>query len=104
MSGTTEFRTFSLDYVCNMTGAPSPDWLTRRIKAGEVSAVLAGREWRMTRTDMCRLVDYMRSVAEQEVAGAAAAHTDETTDSPESHNSAGLSKRSAARLARDRAA
>ncbi|MBF6289271.1 hypothetical protein [Nocardia cyriacigeorgica] len=95
-----EFETFSLEQVCELTGAPSPDWLYRRIVRGELTAVLAGRAWRMTRSDMCRLVDQMRAAAERQLA------TRATADQPatQSTNRAGLSKRGAARMARTTAA
>ncbi|MGI5222216.1 helix-turn-helix domain-containing protein [Nocardia sp. CA-290969] len=106
MSGTNEFETFSLEQVCEMTGAPSPDWLYRRITAGDLSAVLAGRKWRMTRSDMCRVVDHMRAAAERQLAGRGTASADEPPSKPPAApgNPAGLSKRSAARLARNHAA
>ncbi|NEW27283.1 helix-turn-helix domain-containing protein [Nocardia cyriacigeorgica] len=97
-----EFETFSLAQVCEMTGAPSPDWLYRRIVSGELTAVLSGREWRMTRSDMCHLVDRMRVAAEQQLAKRTARTTESGTTAPA--NRAGLSKRGAARMARKRAA
>ncbi|WP_369024103.1 hypothetical protein [Nocardia cyriacigeorgica] len=97
-----EFETFSLQQVCEIAGAPSPDWLYRRIVSGELTAVLSGREWRMTRSDMCRLVDTMRAAAQQKLAARttlpAAAPTTPTS------KRAGLSKRSAARMARNHTA
>ncbi|MGY4098083.1 helix-turn-helix domain-containing protein [Nocardia sp. R16R-3T] len=98
----TEFETFTLEQVCELTGAPSPDWLYRRIASGELTAVLAGRSWRMTRSDMCRVVDRMRAAAEQQLAARAVARPDETPTAPA--NPAGLSKRGAARMKRQRAA
>ncbi|MFI1915821.1 hypothetical protein [Nocardia sp. NPDC020380] len=62
-----EFETFSLDEVCEYTGAPSAAWLCRRIVAGEVTAVRAGKQWRMTRSDMCNVVAYMRGAAVDEM-------------------------------------
>ncbi|MFI6368895.1 hypothetical protein ACIBG0_39990 [Nocardia sp. NPDC050630] len=102
MNAASEFETFSLEQVCELTGAPSRDWLSRRIATGELTAVLAGREWRMTRSDMCRLVDQMRAAAEQQLAARAVARTDETPAAPA--NPAGLSKRGAARMKRQRVA
>ncbi|MFJ4656018.1 hypothetical protein ACIP5Y_32515 [Nocardia sp. NPDC088792] len=65
---TAEFETFSLDQVCEYTGAPSTAWLCRRIVAGEVTAVRAGKQWRMTRSDMCNVVAYMRGAGVEEMA------------------------------------
>ncbi|WP_280184819.1 MULTISPECIES: hypothetical protein [Nocardia] len=97
-----EFETFSLQQVCELTGAPSPDWLYRRITKGELTAVLAGRAWRMTRSDMCRVVAHMRAAAEQQLAARGTVPAGEPAAS--SSNRAGLSKRSAARMARNRTA
>jgi len=108
MSAAEEFETFALDEVCALTGAPSPDWLYRRIASGELTAVLAGRSWRMTRSDMVKVVDLMRAAAERELAERAeraerptdrpaTGHTATRTAAP---SAAGLSKRSAARMKR----
>jgi len=94
-----EFETFSLDEVRQLTGAPSQDWLSRRISSGELSAVLAGRSWRMTRSDMCRVVNYMRAAAKRHLAERAAASPDAGPPTLPS-NAAGLSARSAARMRR----
>jgi hypothetical protein len=102
MSTGEEFETFPLDKVCELTGAPSADWLTRRITSGEVPAVLAGRDWRMTRTDMCALVDYMRAAAQRRIAGCESSPPEETPAEP--CNAAGLSKRGASRMRRKTAA
>lgn len=102
MSTGNEFETLPLDKVCEITGAPSVDWLQRRLATGEVPAVLAGREWRMTRADMCALVDYMRAAAQRRIAGRDAPPAEETSAEP--CNAAGLSKRGAARMRRNAAA
>lgn len=54
-----ETQTHSLDYVVEQTGVPSTDWLRRKLNAGEISGRKAGREWRMTDSDIAGLVDYM---------------------------------------------
>ena len=107
MSTTEEFETFALDKVCEITGAPSIDWLQRRLTSGELTAVKAGRQWRMTRADMARVVDHMRAVAERQTARSSAAAVANspaarTRPATEPTNPAGLSKRSAARMARTR--
>ncbi|WP_063017146.1 hypothetical protein [Nocardia niwae] len=100
MSGpATEFETFALEQVCELTGAPSTDWLYRRIASGDLTAVLAGRSWRMTRSDMCRVVDLMRAAGEHQLAERAAARATETP-ATDTANAAGLSKRTAARMKR----
>ncbi|MBF6135847.1 hypothetical protein IU501_22920 [Nocardia otitidiscaviarum] len=91
-----EFETFSLEQICEITGAPSPDWLSRRITSGEFTAVLAGRSWRMTRTDMARVVDYMRAAALVRLATT----TNHKPAAATTANAAGLSKRGAARMKR----
>ncbi|GAB4582590.1 hypothetical protein [Nocardia sp. IFM 10818] len=63
-----EYETFSLEKVCELTGALSPDWLYRRIVRRELTAVHNGKSWRMTRADMAAVVAYMRALAEREVA------------------------------------
>lgn len=95
-----EYETFALDDVCKLTGAPSPDWLTRRLKVGDLPGVLAGQQWRLTRADMVAVVDYMRAIAAQRVAKntGRTAVTAETAPAPT--NPAGLSARSAARMRR----
>ncbi|MFD3748377.1 hypothetical protein [Nocardia sp. NPDC058633] len=97
-----EYQTFALDAVVELTGAPSVDWLDRRIKSGELTAVLSGREWRMTHSDMCRLVDNMRAAAEQKLAERLATEPAKTkkTTTPAAANRAGLSARGAARAQR----
>ncbi|MGW5377487.1 hypothetical protein ACWESM_18775 [Nocardia sp. NPDC003999] len=100
MTPTPEFETFDLDAVCEFTGAPSADWLYRRITSGELTAVLAGRRWRMTHSDMSRVVAYMRAAAAAELAKRPAATPTTAAPSPAT---AGLSARGAARM-RKRAA
>ena len=96
-----EYQTFALDTVVELTGAPSIDWLDRRIKSGELTAVLSGREWRMTHSDMCRLVDKMRAAAEQKLAERTISESSKTkTTTPAAANRAGLSARGAARAQR----
>ncbi|MEU0871619.1 hypothetical protein [Nocardia brasiliensis] len=103
---TLEYESFPLDTVCELTGAPSPDWLSRHLNAGELTGILSGTSWRMTRTDMAGVVAYMRRVAERHVADRAAkraAQHPESAPASAPTNTAGLSARSAARL-RKRAA
>lgn len=97
-----EFETFSLEQSCEMTGAPSVDWLRRRITSGETPAVLAGQHWRMTRADMAVLVEQMREAGQRKLAELAArrpaAASSTRTDTAPAD--AGLSPRSAARMKR----
>lgn len=105
---TPEFETFSLEQSCEMTGAPSVDWLRRRITKGETPAVLAGTTWRMTRGDMAVLVEQMREAAQTHLAklaagadGRAKRRTASATAPAEAPvANAGLSPRSAARMRR----
>lgn len=108
MSADIEFETFSLEQACEITGAPSEDWLKRRITTGETPAVLAGKHWRMTRADMAVLVEQMREAARAHLAKLAdgtdgrakrrAAAT--SNEAAEPTADAGLSPRTAARMKR----
>lgn len=100
-----EYQTHALEQVCEFTGAPSEDWLYRRIASGEFTAVLSGRAWRMTRSDMARVVDYMRDAGLRELAERAARKGAAQLE-PEAKptNRTGLSKRGAARMKRAKAA
>lgn len=106
MTATGEVETFDLEQVCKITGAPSPDWLYRRIVSGEFTAVLAGRDWRMTHTDMVGVVASMRAAALAKLAKFATRTADEpAADEPAAPpkspaEAAGLSKRGAARMRR----
>lgn len=109
MTTATEFETFSLEQVCELTGAPSVDWLKRRITSGATPAVLAGKNWRMTRADMAALVEQMREAAQAHLAklaagtdGRAKRRTDGAPATPTAD--AGLSPRAAARMKRRRPA
>lgn len=107
MTTTTEFETFSLEAVCEMTGAPSPDWLARRITSGQTPAVLAGKAWRMTRGDMAVLVEQMREAAQAHLAKLAAGvdgRAKRRTAPAEPTADAGLSPRTARRMKRRGAA
>lgn len=95
-----EYQTFSLEQVCELTGAPSYDWLYRRIVSGELTAVLAGRAWRMTHSDMAAVVTYMRNLAEQKVAEKTGVVPAAPEPSAAPTNAAGLSARSANRMRR----
>lgn len=98
-----EFETFSLKQVCELTGAQSVEWLSRRITSGETPAVLAGQSWRMTRSDMAVLVEQMREAGQRKLAKLAARRSngaESTTLAEAATATAGLSKRSAARLRR----
>ncbi|MBF6328762.1 hypothetical protein [Nocardia transvalensis] len=54
-----EVETFPLAFVVEKTGVPSEDWLRRRLNARQIPGRRAGREWRMTLSDMAALVEYM---------------------------------------------
>lgn len=58
-----EFKTFDLASAAEMTGAPSADWLMRKIRAGAFTGRKAGRNWRMTESDMAEAVEYMKRAA-----------------------------------------
>lgn len=58
-----EIKTFDLAHVVEETGAPSEDWLMRRIRARVLPARKAGRHWRMTESDMAAVVKYMEHPA-----------------------------------------
>lgn len=102
----SEYETFSLEQAVDFTGAPSIDWLSRRITSGETPAVLSGNSWRMTRADMAVLVDQMRAAGAARIAELAARTgrqntPDETpVTAPAAANRAGLSARGAARIAK----
>lgn len=102
MSTPAEYQTFTLEQVCKITKAPSVDWLSRRISSGKTDAVLAGHSWVMTRSDMAELVKQMREEGRQRLAKRAAHQpvADSDTSDFTAPVSAGLSKRSAARLKR----
>ncbi|WP_280189695.1 MULTISPECIES: hypothetical protein [Nocardia] len=108
MTAAGEFETFSLEQVCEITGAQSVDWLSRRITRGETPAVLAGQRWRMTRSDMAVLVEQMREAGQRKLAKLAerrpADESSADNDIPTSANAAGLSPRAAARMKRRTAA
>ncbi|MCU1640880.1 MAG: hypothetical protein JWN03_1155 [Nocardia sp.] len=99
---TAEYETFSLEEACALTGAPSPDWMSRLLNAGELTGILSGTSWRMTHSDMAQVVAHMRGVAERHVAERAARraiqHPEPAQNMPP--NAAGLSARSASRLRR----
>ena len=65
-----EDETFALAYVVTRTGAPSEDWLMRRIRSGVIPACKSGRHWRMTRSDMAAVVAHMKFLAAQAVGNA----------------------------------
>lgn len=67
-----EFETFELARAVELTGAPSEDWLMRKIRVGIFPARKAGRHWRMTRSDMAEVVAYMKRAADQAVAASTA--------------------------------
>lgn len=100
MTAVAEFKTFDLDVVCEMTGAPSPEWLRLRLNSGEVPGVLAGKVWRMTRADMVALVDYMRDQGRQMIAKRRGDAGQPETPTRTPATAAGLSQRSAARMRR----
>ncbi len=58
-----EFKTFDLAYVVEETGAPSEDWLMRKIRKRVFTARKSGRHWRMTHSDMAAVVEYMKQPA-----------------------------------------
>lgn len=90
-----ETQTFPLDYVVEHTGAPSEDWLRRKINQGLLPARKAGRHWRMTESDMAAVVDLMAVPARidsSSIAGTAA----ETR--PDGTNVAGLTPRARKRI------
>ncbi|MFI7527541.1 hypothetical protein [Nocardia salmonicida] len=90
-----EDETFDLAYVVERTGAPSEDWLMRRIRTRALPACKAGRHWRMTRSDMAEVVAYMKRLAEQAVADA-----DEKPAPPSAPRPTGLTDRARRSLAR----
>ncbi|WP_378735463.1 hypothetical protein [Nocardia brasiliensis] len=106
MTAAGEFETFPLEQVCELTGAPSVDWLSRRITSGETPAVLAGQRWRMTRADMAVLVEQMREAGQRKLAKLADRRpADESSAAAEAPTAeAGLSRRTAARMKRRNAA
>lgn len=92
-----ETRTHSLAYVIEQTGVPSSDWLRRKLNAGEISGIKAGREWRMTDSDIAALIDYMRRPARQ-IAAAPASASDAGVQT--GRNVSGLTARSRRKLQR----
>ncbi len=56
---TEETRTYDLAYVVEETGVPSEAWLRRLLNAGTIRGRRAGRQWRMTTSDIAALVEYM---------------------------------------------
>ncbi len=75
-SETLEDETFALDYVVTRTGAPSEDWLMRRIRSGDIPACKSGRHWRMTRSDMAAVVAHMKFLAAKAIGNAGPAEPD----------------------------
>uniref|UniRef100_UPI003F495729 hypothetical protein n=1 Tax=Nocardia suismassiliense TaxID=2077092 RepID=UPI003F495729 len=61
---TPEIETFPLEYVVEMTGVPSERWLRLRLNSGELRGRRAGRQWRMTESDIAYLVESMVNEAE----------------------------------------
>ncbi|RJO74134.1 hypothetical protein D5S18_18450 [Nocardia panacis] len=105
MSAVLEFKTFTLAEVCEITNAPSVDWLSRRITSGETPAVLAGQSWVMTESDMAVLVKQMREAGQAKLAKLAERRPAIESNSPtEPASNAGLSPRTARRMARRTAA
>ena len=86
----TEIVTFDLEHVVKTTGAPSEDWLRRKIRKGDLTARRAGRHWRMTESDMAAVVEYMKRPAR--LAPAA--------DTPAAPRRTGLTARASRNLAR----
>lgn len=58
-----EFETVDLDQAARITGAPSADWLRRKLNERKIPGRRAGRRWRMTRSDMAAAVEYMKRPA-----------------------------------------
>lgn len=104
---TPEIETFSLEEVGEMHDV-TVDWLRRRITSGETPAVLFGKRWRMTPSDIATLVDQMREAGQRKLAeladgtdGRARRRTDTESTAPAD---AGLSPRAARRMKRRTAA
>ncbi|WP_282775835.1 hypothetical protein [Nocardia sp. CC201C] len=72
MTNLSETKTYDLTHVIEVTGAPSQDWVKRRINAGLIPARRAGRKWRMTESDIAALVEYMKRPARTGAAAATA--------------------------------
>ncbi|MGW0249849.1 DNA-binding protein [Nocardia goodfellowii] len=51
-----ETMTHSLEYAVERIGAPSVDWLARRLSAREFPARRVGRSWRMTDSDIAETI------------------------------------------------
>ncbi|WP_040853776.1 hypothetical protein [Nocardia niigatensis] len=54
-----ETRTHALDYAADRIGAPSIDWLLRRLRRRELPGRLVGRTWRMTDSDIARSIELL---------------------------------------------
>ncbi|NEW49388.1 hypothetical protein GV792_04930 [Nocardia cyriacigeorgica] len=80
MSTDIDTRTRTLAYVIAETGAPSEDWLRRRLNAGEIRGRSAGHTWRMTDSDIAALVAWMAKGP-----GADRCPVDETRTHPLAH-------------------
>ncbi|MFE2995057.1 hypothetical protein ACFXG4_08600 [Nocardia sp. NPDC059246] len=63
-----EIKTHALDYVVEVTGAPSVRWVQDLLRAGVIPGKKSGRSWRMSDSDMAALVDYMARLARDSVA------------------------------------
>lgn len=58
-----ETQTHALEFVVEQTGAPSVDWVVRKLRLGLIPGRKAGRQWRMTDSDIAALVEYMAQPA-----------------------------------------
>ncbi|MEU6582786.1 DNA-binding protein [Nocardia sp. NPDC046763] len=54
-----EMRTHSIEYAAEQIGAPSVDWLLRRLRRRELPGRQVGRNWRMTDGDIARSIELL---------------------------------------------
>ncbi|WP_406234980.1 hypothetical protein [Nocardia sp. NBC_01009] len=87
-----ETETFDLAYAAQKSGAPSADWIRRKLNANAFRGRRAGREWRMTESDIAGLVAWMARGPE------VAAETNAATETSTQLDHSGLTPTSRRRL------
>lgn len=54
-----EMRTHTIEYAAELIGAPSADWLYRKLRRRELPGRLVGRNWRMTDSDIASSIELL---------------------------------------------
>ncbi|WP_280442254.1 hypothetical protein [Nocardia brasiliensis] len=95
MNPSPEIETFTLDYVVELTGAPSERWIRMRLNSGQFRGRRAGRQWRMTKSDIAYLLESIANTTEPPTQPAPA-----PTQPAPAANPTGLTRASRRRLKR----